>query len=81
MAAQALATEVHHLPTGEEQAEDEGFDHWLEHFKERSALAGWTSEQKLRQLNLLLDKRAREVFRSLPEDERSNYDKAAQSFK
>ena len=87
MAAQALATAVHHLPplplyTGEkEQAEDEGFDRWLERFEERSALAGWTLEQKLHQLKLLLDKTAREVFRSLPEDERSNYDKATQSLK
>ena len=87
MAAQALATAVHHLPplplyTGEkEQAEDEGFDRWLERFEERSALAGWTAEQKLHQLKLLLDKTAREVFRSLPEDERSNYDKATQSLK
>lgn len=67
MAAQALATAVHHLLplplrvyTGEkEQAEDEGFDCWLERFEERSALAGWTSEQKLHQLKLLLDKTAR----------------------
>ena len=87
MAAQALATAVHHLLplplyTGEkEQAEDEGFDRWLERFEERSALAGWTSEQKLHQLKLLLDKTAREVFRSLPEDERSNYDKATKSLK
>ena len=40
MVAQALATAVHHLPplplyTGEkEQAEDEGFDRWLERFEE-----------------------------------------------
>ena len=87
MAAQALATAVHHLPplplyTGEkEQAEDEGFDRWLERFEERSALAGWTAEQKLHQLKLLLDRTAREVFRSLPEEERSSYDKATQSLK
>ena len=43
MAAQALATAVHHLPplalyTGEkEQAEDEGFDHWLERFEKQYA--------------------------------------------
>ena len=58
MAAQAFATAVHHLPplplyTGEkEQAEDEGFERWLERFE---ALAGWIPEQKLHQL---LDKTA-----------------------
>ena len=73
MAAQVLATAVHYLPplplyTGEkEQTENEGFDRWLEHFEEPSALAGWTAEQKLHQVKLLLDKTAREVFCSLPE--------------
>ena len=49
MAVQALGTAVHHLPplplyTGEkEQAEDEGFDRWLERFEERSALVVWRS--------------------------------------
>ena len=49
--------------------------------RQTTALAGWTSEQKLHQLKLLLDKTAGEVFLFLPEDERSNYDKATQSLK
>ena len=87
MAAQALATAVQHLPplpsyTGEkEQADDDGFDRWLERFEERSALASWSAEQKLHQLKLLLDKTAREVFRTLPEEEQSSYDKATQALK
>ena len=45
MAAQALATAVHHLPlyTGEkEQAQDEGFDRWLE--RGQHLLAGLRSK-------------------------------------
>ena len=53
MAAQVLATAVHHLPplllyTGKKElAEDKGFDRWLERFEEQLALAGWSAEQKL----------------------------------
>ena len=85
MEAQVQATAVQHLPrlcpySGEkEQDEDDGFERWLELFKERAKLAGWSSEQRLYQLKLLLVKNAGQVFRLLAKDDQSDYDKATQA--
>ena len=84
LAAQAQAASIQSLPalapfTGEEsqsQLFDEDFDHWLKSFEERAFIAGWTAEQKLRQLKAHLKKTALQMFRLLSEDERSAYDKA-----
>ena len=79
LAAQAQAASIQSLPalapfTGEEsqsQLFDEDFDHWLKSFEERAFIAGWTAEQKLRQLKAHLKKTALQMFRLLSEDERS----------
>lgn len=53
---------------------DDGFDRWLEKLKERARICGWNDEQKL-------DKTAAEVFRMLPEEECSNFEKAVESLR
>ena len=74
LSAQAQAVAVQGLPalakfTGENlEAEDEGFDHWLEMFEERAHLAGWTEEHKLYQLKMHLKSTALQVFRMLPDE-------------
>ena len=87
MQAQVQAAAVQHLPrlnpySGEkEQDEDDGFERWLELFEERAKLAGWSSEQRLYQLKLLLVKNAGQVFRLLAKEDRSDYDKATQALR
>lgn len=87
MTAQAQAAAVQHLPafhcyTGEDdQTDNEVFDRWLERFEERAKLAGWNKEQKLYQLKLHLDLTALQVFRMLPEAERTSYDEAIKALK
>ena len=63
--------------TGEErQIADDGVEHWIEKLKERARICGWTPEQQLYHMKLLLDRTAAEVFRMLPEEDRSDFDKA-----
>ena len=82
MAAQARAAVVQQLPplpfyTGEgRDACEDGFDRWADRFEERSRVAGWTTEQKLCQLKLHLDCTASDVFRMLPGEDSSDFDKA-----
>ena len=77
MAAQSKAVAVQNLPslacyTGEGgDATDDGFERWLERFRERAKFAGWTAEEQLYQLKLHLDKTALDVFRMLPDGERN----------
>ena len=53
MSAQAQAASYQHLPPLEKfsgevvQADDEGFDKWIEHFQERAELAGWDEKLQL----------------------------------
>ncbi len=62
MAAQAKAAAVHNLPalscyTGEDgDTVDDGFDRWVERFRERAAFANWSREEQLYQLKLHLDR-------------------------
>ena len=85
IASRAQAVAVQHLPspssyTGEgDQARDDTFDHWFEHFEERAKLAGWNSEQKFCKLKLLLDTTAHCVFRTLSETEHASYEQATQA--
>ena len=80
MSAQAQAASYQHLPPLEKfsgegvQADDEGFDKWIEHFQERAELAGWDEKQKLYHLKLQLEKTAREAYRMFTDEERSTYD-------
>ena len=82
MEAQTRAAAIQNLPplplyTGEErQISDDGFEHWVERLKERARICGWTPEQQLYHIKLLLDRTAAEVFRMLPEEDRSDFDKA-----
>ena len=82
LAAQARAVSVQNLPglscyTGEGvDATDDGFDHWLERFRERAIFAGWSSEEKLYQLKVHLDKTALNIFRMLPDQDRDTFDTA-----
>ena len=60
------------------QAGHDAFDHWFKCFEERNKLAGWSSERKLCQLKLLLDKTADRVFHMLSETDCASYEKATQ---
>ena len=85
MEAQTRAAAIQNLPplplyTGEErQIADDGFEHWVERLKERARICGWTPEQQLYHMKLLLDRTAAEVFRMLSEEDRSDFDKAVSS--
>ena len=87
VAAQTRAVSIQSLPrlpvfTGEgEQVKDDGFERWLEKLKERSRICRWTADEQLYQLKSHLDKTATEVFRMIPEDERSSFDKAVEALK
>ena len=82
MAAHARATAAQQLPalppyTGEgKQAADDGFERWIDRFKERAKVAGWDAEHQLYQLKVHLDQTASDVFRMIPETERDTFDKA-----
>jgi hypothetical protein len=87
MAAQAKAVAVQSLPslgcyTGEAgDAVDDGFDRWLERFRERAKFADWSAEEQLYQLKLHLDKTALNVFRMIPDSERETLDGAVAALK
>ena len=77
MAAQAKAVAVQGLPPlprftceGPYLSHD-GFDRWMERFCERANFAGWSESDQLYHLKRLLDKTALEVFRMLPDSEKS----------
>ena len=79
-AAQSLPT----LPkfSGDGNEDDENsFSRWHESFEERALLMGWTPEQKLCQLKAHLEKTALQVFRMMPETERTKYDAAVTALK
>ena len=75
VAAHARATAVQQLPalplyTGEwKQAADDGFEWWIERFKERAKVAGWTTEHQLYHLKVHLNQNAGDVFRTIQETE------------
>ena len=77
IAAQAKATAVRNLPalatySGEnEDVDGDGFERWLEMFKERAAFAGWSDAEQLYQLKLHLTRNALEIFRMLPSEEQA----------
>ena len=85
MAAHARATAAHQLPalplyTGEgRHTADDAFERWIERFRERAKVAGWTSEQQLYHLKVHLDQTASDVFRMIPEAERDTFEKAVAS--
>ena len=77
IAAQTKATAVQNLPalatySGEnEDVDGDGFEQWLEMFKERAAFAGWSDSEQLYQLKLHLTRNALEIFRMLPPEEQT----------
>lgn len=87
IAAQAKAVAVQNLPsltryTGEGgDATNDGFDRWLECFRERATFAGWSAEEQLYQLKLHLDKTALDVFQMMPDSERETIDSAMAALK
>jgi len=87
IAAQAKAVAVQNLPslkcyTGEGgDATNDGFDRWLERFRERAKFANWSAEEQLYQLKLHLDKTALDVFRMMPDSERETIDSAVAALK
>lgn len=87
MAAQAKAVAVQNLPnlscyTGEGgDATDDGFDRWVQRFRERARFASWSAKDQLYQLKLRLDKTALDVFRMLPDSECDTIDNAIQALK
>ena len=64
---------------GDRDQADDGFEGWLEQLQERARICCWTEEQKLYQVKLHLGGTAAEVFRMLPELERSKFDLAVES--
>ena len=87
IAAQTQATAAQHLPplkafTGEgKQMEEDGFERWIEQFEERAKVAGWSTEQKLHQIKLLLEKTALRVLRALPDTDQSQYQKVVDALR
>ncbi len=71
--AQTRAVAVQNLPglpyfTGEGTGDTgNGFDRWLERFRERAEFARWTAEEQLYQLKVHLDKTAVDVLQMLPD--------------
>ena len=81
VAAHARATAAQQLPalqsyTEGKQAAYDGFERWIDRFKERAKVAGWDAEHQLYQLKVHLDQTAGDVFRMIPETERDTFDKA-----
>ena len=82
MTAQAKAAAVQNLPslpcyTGEgTDVVDDGYDKWIQRFRERAIFASWSPEDQLYQLKLHLDKTAMDVFRMLPDTESNNVEDA-----
>ena len=72
LSAQAQAVAVQGLPSlakfsGENlDAEEDGFEKWLEAFEERAHLAGWSQAHQLYQLKVHLERTALQVFRMMP---------------
>ena len=87
IAAQTQATAAQHLPplkafTGEgKQVEEDGFERWIEQFEERAKVAGWSIEQQLHQLKLLLEKTALRVLRALPDTDQNRYQKVVDALR
>ena len=87
LAAQAQAAVAQGFPplprfSGEKlQSEDDSFERWIESFKERATLAGWSKDQRLYQLKVHLKRTALQVFRMLPEQEQKEYDAAVKKLK
>lgn len=87
MAAQVKAAAVQNLPslttyTGEGgDAIDDGFERWVECFRERARFADWSAEDQLYRLKLHLGGTALNVFRMLPDSERKKVDSALQALK
>jgi len=87
MTAQARAVTMQSLPrlpyfTGEiAGVTGDGFDHWLERFRDRAEFAGWTSEESLYQFKVHLDKTALDVFRMLPDHDCGSFEDVVSSLK
>ena len=81
LVAQAQAAALPVLPVfdGETQVGEDDFEHWKENFQERAILMKWTDETKLCQLKLHLTKTAAEVFRVLPETDKTSYARAMEA--
>ena len=81
------ATAAQSLPplpkfSGDSKSEEENnFNRWRESFEESAVLSGWTQEQKLFQLTIYLDKTTLQVFRMMPEAERTKHESAVASMK
>ncbi len=58
--------------------EEEGFERWIE---QRAKVAGWSTEQKLHQIKLLLEKTALRVLRTLPDTDQSQYQKVVDALR
>ena len=82
VAAQAKAVAVQNLPplpcyTGESSdVVDDGYDKWVQRFRERARFASWSAEGQLYQFKLHLDKTAMDVFRMSPDAECCNIESA-----
>ena len=82
MAAQTKAVAVQNLPslscyTGEgSDVVDDGYDKWVQKFRERAKFASWSAEDQLCLFKLHLNKTAMAVFRMLPDVELNNVESA-----
>ena len=80
--AMAKAAAVQNLPplpcfTGEgDDLVEDGYDKWVEKFRERARFANWSLDDQLSQLKLHLDKTARDVLHMLPSTKCSDVESA-----
>ena len=87
LAAQAQAVTAQGFPplkrfSGENTStDDDSFERWLEQLEERARIASWSADQQLYQLKMHLEGTALQVFRMLPDEERSTYNSAVQKLK
>ena len=88
MAAQAKAVALNNLPSlpcftgeGKDVTSENGFERWIEKFRERAQFAGWTPEEQLYQLKSHLETTALEVFRMLPDSDKKDISSAIEALK
>ena len=60
---------------------NDGFDRWVERFRERAKFAHWSDDDQFYQLKLHLDKTAPDVFRMLPATDLADMETAISAFK
>ena len=80
MSAQSLPP-ISHFSGEECQSYEDSFEKWVEHFEERSKLAGWSEEHQRYHLKMSLDKTAFQTYRLLPDSIKASYSATVEALK